>query len=222
MVGWIELIFGSMYCGKSEELIRRLKRARYAKQSVQLFKPSLDNRYGFDVVETHESNKTKKDIEKILNIHINESDLNKKRTLMKEISRQLGGAMEAVVVENSKDLLKHVDDNVDVIGIDEIQFFDNELVSVINTLTNQGKRVICAGLDLYASGEPFGIVPDIACRAKYVDKLRAVCMDCGGEALYSYKIDNIVDNKISNIDVGSEGKYIAICENCKAKRERNL
>lgn len=223
MTGWSELIFGSMYCGKSEELIRRLKRAKYAKQDVQLFKPSLDNRYGVDIVATHDSNKTKKDIEKIIDIHINEDSFNFKNTLIKEISQQLEGAMEAFVVEDSNELLKNVKKNVEVIGIDEIQFFDDGLIEVIDILTKQGKRVICAGLDLYASGEPFGVVPTIACKAKFVDKLHAVCMDCGNNAYISYKIDNHVDNKISNVDVGSEGKYIALCENCKNKREsRNV
>ncbi|MFW6007656.1 MAG: thymidine kinase [archaeon] len=219
MIGWSELIFGSMYCGKSEELIRRLKRARYAGQKFQLFKPSLDDRYGVDVVATHENNKTKKEIEKIIDIHINEDDFKGKKSLMSEITHQLEGAMEALVVEDSRDLLNHVNKNTNVIGIDEVQFFDEELIEIIDILIQDGKRVICAGLDLYASGQPFGIIPTLACTSKYVDKLHAVCMDCGNDAYISYKIDNDLGNKQSKVDVGSEGKYIALCEQCKTKRE---
>lgn len=98
-------------------------------------------------------------------------------------------------------------------------FFDEDLIAIIDELVLQGKRVIVSGLDMYASGEPWGIVPTLACKAKYVDKLHAVCVDCGEEAYLSYKTDNDQDNVTSKVDVGSVGKYIALCQSCVEKRK---
>ena len=219
MIGWSELIFGSMYCGKSEELIRRLKRVRLAGQSYQLFKPSIDTRHDIHRVTTHENQEVKTKVEKILDLHI-ESNGNDKEKLIQELTRQLSGAMQAHVVQSSKELHQLVDPATDVIGIDEVQFFDTGLIDVVDKLVEQGKRVIMAGLDMYSSGEPFGIVPHLACKAKYVDKLHAVCVDCGHDAYISYKTDGSTGNQKSTVDVGSVGKYMAHCLQCALHREQ--
>lgn len=219
MMGWSELIFGSMYCGKSEELIRRLKRVKIAGQKYQLFKPAIDNRYGENIVATHENNEVKKKVEKILDIHIKGDE---KTSIVEQVTEQLSGAMEASVVNNSQEILENTHDDTEVIGIDEAQFFDNNLLEVVEVLVKRGKRVILAGLDMYSSGEPWGIIPYLACKAKYVDKLHAVCVDCGKDAMLSYKVDNKEHNKKSNIDVGSTNKYIAVCENCGQKRDNKI
>lgn len=213
MVGWSELIFGSMYCGKSEELIRRLKRVKIAGQKYQLFKPAIDNRYGEEVVATHENNEVKKKVEKILDVHINE-DL--KATLTEQVVEQLSGAMEATVVSNPKEILDNIHDDTEVVGIDEVQFFNQDLIEVVEVLVRRGKRVIMAGLDLYASGQPWPIIPHLACSAKYVEKLHAVCVDCGRDAYISYMLKSRSTEK--TVDIGSTGKYIALCENCAHKR----
>jgi len=215
MVGWSELIFGSMYCGKSEELIRRLKRVKIAGQKYQLFKPTLDDRYGLNTVATHENNVVKKNVEKILDVHFKD---NTKNSLSEQIMEQLSGAMIATVVNNAKEILDNLHDDTEVVGIDEVQFFNHDLLEVVDILVKRGKRVIMVGLDMYASGEPWGIVPHLACKAKYVEKLHAVCVDCGKDAYISYKVDNAEHNKKSNIDVGSINKYVAVCENCGQKR----
>lgn len=216
MCGWSELIFGSMYCGKSEELIRRLKRARIAGQTYQLFKPAVDNRYDQTQVSTHEYGEVRRKVETIVEVHLNNGG--EPSELVAELTRQLSGSMKAAVVQNSAELLAQIDPAADVIGIDEVQFFDDGLLAVIDRLTARGKRVIMAGLDMYASGEPFGIVPVLACKAKYVNKLHAVCVDCGREAYISYKIDNGSANRESTVDVGSVGKYVALCQVCSRRR----
>jgi thymidine kinase len=213
-IGWIELIFGSMYCGKSEELIRRLKRVKIANQKYQLFKPALDDRYASNHVVTHEGNEIKKSMEEIVDFHV-QADLTKRKKLTKELLTKLSGSMKAIVVKDSSEILSLVDEESEVIGIDEAQFFDNGLINVIEELTRSGKRVIVAGLDMYASGEAWGVMPILACKAKFIDKLHAVCSICGSDAQFSYKINNNEDNTTSAIDVGSNGKYIALCGNCR-------
>lgn len=212
MVGWSELIFGSMYCGKSEELIRRLKRVKIAGQKYQLFKPAIDDRYGKNTVATHENNIVKKNVEKILDIHFKDDT---KNSLSEQIMEQLSGAMIATVVNNTKEILDNLHDDTEVVGIDEVQFFNQDLLEIIDILIKRGKRVIMAGLDRYSTGEPFGIVPQLACISKYVDKLHAVCIDCGHDAEFSFK-ENY--NDFNKIDIGSTGKYIALCGNCRNKR----
>lgn len=217
MIGWSELIFGSMYCGKSEELIRRLKRVEFAGQKFVLFKPAIDDRYEITKVLTHEGNKAKKTIVNLLKKYHNEPQLN---SLVRLIMDNLAGSLDAIPVTNASDILELVTDDIQVVGIDEVQFFNEELIYVVKKLNSNGKRVILAGLDLYASGEPFGIVKDLACISKYVDKLHAVCVDCGGDAFISYKVVNEQGNKESQVDVGSTGKYVALCEKCAYKREQ--
>lgn len=153
--GRLELICGSMFSGKTEELIRRLRRAQIAKQQVQVFKPALDNRYDERKVASHS-----------------------------------GGDFEAIPVDTAADIpaLLHPDTNV--VGIDEVQFFDDSIVPLVRRLANEGRRVIVAGLDLDFRGEPFGMMPSLLCEAEYVDKLHAICVRCGEEACRTQRLVN--------------------------------
>lgn len=149
--GWIEVICGSMFSGKTEELIRRLKRAEFAKQKVEIFKPMVDTRYDDHDVVSHDKNSiTSTPVPAAANIRI-------------------------------------LADTCDVIGIDEAQFFDNEIVSVCNDLANKGIRVIVAGLDMDFQGNPFGPMPALMATAEYVTKVHAVCTRTGNLAHYSYR-----------------------------------
>lgn len=149
--GWIEVICGSMFSGKTEELIRRLKRAKFAKQKVEIFKPQLDTRYDEDDVVSHDAN------------HIR--------------STPVPAAAN----------IRLLADGCDVIGIDEAQFFDQEIVTVCNDLANQGIRVIVAGLDMDFKGNPFGPMPFLMATAEYVTKVHAVCTRTGNLAQFSFR-----------------------------------
>lgn len=157
--GWIEVICGSMFSGKTEELIRRLRRAQFAKQKVEIFKPSIDVRYDEQKVVSHNANE----------IH-------------------------STPVPSSANIRLLASD-CDVVGIDEAQFFDDEIVQVCNDLANSGKRVIIAGLDMDFKGNPFGPMPALMATAEYVTKVHAVCTRTGNLAHYSYRKaqnDNLV------------------------------
>ena len=157
--GWIEVICGSMFSGKTEELIRRLKRAKIAKQKVEIFKPQIDTRYHQNRVVSHDSNE----------IH-------------------------STPVKNAKDILTLAAD-YDVIGIDEAQFFSNDIVQICNQLANNGIRVVVAGLDMDFKGNPFGPMPALMATAEYVTKVHAVCTRTGNLANYSFRKkddDNLV------------------------------
>ena len=149
--GWIEVICGSMFSGKTEELIRRLKRAQFAKQSVEIFKPALDTRYDEEQVVSHNDNRIRS---------------------------------TPVPVSSNIRLLAN---DVDVVGIDEAQFFDDEIVAVCNDLANRGIRVIVAGLDMDFQGNPFGPMPALMATAEYVTKVHAVCTHTGNLAHYSFR-----------------------------------
>lgn len=149
--GWIEVIAGSMFSGKTEELIRRLKRAKFAKQKVEIFKPSIDTRYNDETVVSHDSNE----------IH----------------STPVPAAANIPILA----------DDCDVVGIDEAQFFDDEIVKVCNDLANRGVRVIVAGLDMDFKGNPFGPMPALMATAEYVTKVHAVCTRTGNLANYSFR-----------------------------------
>lgn len=157
--GWIEVICGSMFSGKTEELIRRLKRAQFAKQKVEIFKPMVDTRYNEDMVVSHDSNEIRSTpVPAAANIRI------------------LG-------------------DTCDVVGIDEAQFFDDEIVTVCNDLANKGVRVVVAGLDMDFKGNPFGPMPALMATAEYVTKVHAICTRTGNLANYSFRKssnDNLV------------------------------
>tara|TARA_R110002072_G_scaffold22615_1_gene79335 strand:+ start:166402 stop:167040 length:639 start_codon:yes stop_codon:yes gene_type:complete len=149
--GWIEVICGSMFSGKTEELIRRLKRAKFARQRVEIFKPNIDVRYDEDKVISHDSNEIR--------------------------STPVPAAANIPILA----------DNCDVVGIDEAQFFDDEIVKVCNDLANRGVRVIVAGLDMDYKGNPFGPMPALMATAEYVTKVHAVCTRTGNLAHYSYR-----------------------------------
>ncbi len=149
--GWIEVITGSMFSGKTEELIRRLKRAKFAKQRVEIFKPAVDVRYDEEMVVSHDAN---------------------------EIQSTPVPSAEHIRLLTSE---------VDVVGIDEAQFFDEEIVNVCNDLANRGIRVIVAGLDMDFQGKPFGPMPALMATAEYVTKVHAICTRTGNLAHYSYR-----------------------------------
>lgn len=149
--GWIEVICGSMFSGKTEELIRRLKRAKFARQKVEIFKPAVDVRYDDEMVVSHDSNEIR--------------------------STPVPAAANIPILA----------DGCDVVGIDEAQFFDDEIVSVCNDLANKGIRVIVAGLDMDFKGNPFGPMPNIMATAEYVTKVHAVCTRTGNLAQFSFR-----------------------------------
>ena len=152
--GWIEVICGSMFSGKTEELIRRLKRAQFAKQKVEIFKPNVDVRFDSNCVVSHDANEIRS---------------------------------TPVAAASNIPLLS---DGCDVVGIDEAQFFDDEIVAVCNALANRGVRVIVAGLDMDFKGKPFGPMPNLMATAEYVTKVHAVCTRTGNLAQYSYRKTN--------------------------------
>lgn len=172
--GWIEVICGSMYSGKSEELIRRLRRCQIARQNVSIFKPKIDTRYSDDQIVSH-------------------SDL-------RMSSRPVNSALE--ILEYAKDS--------EVIGIDEAQFFGLELVDVCQTLSNQGKRVIVAGLDQDFRGEPFEPIPQLLAVAEYITKTLAICMVCGNPANRTQRKTHDEERVI----VGGRDIYEARCRKC--------
>lgn len=176
--GSVEVICGSMFSGKTEELIRRLVRARIAKQKVQVFKPEIDMRYSAAKVTSH-----------------------------------TGADFDAVPVDQAADILKRVAADTTVVGIDEAQFMDAELVEVVQTLADRGVRVVVAGLDTDFRGEPFGSMPVLMARAERVDKLHAICMVCGSEAS---RTQRLVNGKPARYDepiviVGAAELYEARC-----------
>jgi len=173
--GWIEVITGSMFSGKSEELIRRLRRAQIARQKVQIFKPQIDSRFGDTHIVSH-------------------SDM------------RIG----SVNVASSADLLKDVEPDTEVVGIDEGQFFDQDLPAVCNTLANRGKRVIVAGLDQDYLGKPFEPMPQLLAIAEYITKTLAICMVCGGPANHTQRLVASSDRVL----LGAQGTYEARCRRC--------
>lgn len=172
--GWIEVICGSMFSGKTEELIRRLNRAKIARQRVEIFKPAIDNRYDLEKVVSHDESTIK--------------------------STPVQAASQILLLAN----------DVDVVGIDEAQFFDNELASVCNLLANEGVRVIVAGLDMDYLGKPFGPIPTLMATAEYVTKVHAICIRCGNLAQYSHR--TVKDNKL--VVLGETESYEPLCRKC--------
>jgi thymidine kinase len=175
--GWIEIICGSMFSGKTEELIRRLTRARIARQRVEIFKPAIDTRYDETNVVSHNEN-----------------------------------VIPSTPVQASAQILLYAN-NVDVVGIDEAQFFDDELISVCNKLANSGVRVIVAGLDMDFTGKPFGPIPSLLATAEYVTKVHAICMQCGNLAHYSHR--KTADEK--QVMLGETDSYEPLCRDCYTK-----
>ncbi len=179
--GSVEVITGSMFCGKTEELIRRLRRATIAKQSVQVFKPVIDDRYAFAKVTSHS-----------------------------------GADFEAVPVNSSEEILARLEPGVDVVGIDEAQFFDDRVVDVAQKLADHGLRVIVTGLDTDFRGEPFGCMPVMIAKADKVDKLAAICMVCGEPATRTQRLVNGHPAHYNDpiVIVGAAEMYEARCRRC--------
>jgi thymidine kinase len=173
--GWIEVIAGSMFSGKSEELIRRLRRARIARQKVQVFKPAIDVRYSHDHIVSHSEMRH-----------------------------------ESSTVETAAELLSKIEKGTEVVGIDEGQFFDNELVGVANELARRGLRVIIAGLDQDYTGKPFEPMPQLLAIAEYITKTHAICVRCGQPANYSQRTFNSEER----VAVGAGNMYEARCRRC--------
>ncbi|GAP67706.1 thymidine kinase [Bacteroidales bacterium 6E] len=178
--GAIEVICGSMFSGKTEELIRRIKRARIARQKIEIFKPAIDVRYSATEVVSHDEN-----------------------------------AIRSTPVENSANILL-LASGIDVVGIDEAQFFDKNLVEVVIQLANQGVRVIVAGLDMDFRGQPFGPIPGLMAVADYVTKVHAVCVRCGNIAQFSHRLTE----KEQVVLLGERDLYEALCRKCYNKANK--
>lgn len=175
--GRIEVVCGSMFSGKTEELIRRMKRAEFAKQRVEIFKPSLDTRYSEVDVVSHDRN-----------------------------------SIPSTPVDTSSSILL-LSSDIDVVGIDEAQFFDNGLVEVCNELANRGVRVIVAGLDMDFKGVPFGPIPALCAVADEVTKVHAICVRCGALAYVSHRLVN----NDKRVMLGEQSEYEPLCRECYRK-----
>ena len=179
--GWIEVICGSMFAGKTEELIRRINRIHYAKKDIIVFKPVIDNRYDNKAVVSHSKKK-----------------------------------VDSIPVSSSKEILDYIKDLPYAVAIDEVQFFDEGLIDIVERLANSGVRVILAGLDMTFKGEPFGIMPELLARAEYITKLQAICQVCGAPAT---RTQRIIDGRPADYDdpiilVSASEKYEARCRHC--------
>ena len=172
--GWIEVICGSMFSGKTEELIRRLRRAQFANQKIMVFKPRKDVRYDEKAVVSHDEN-----------------------------------SLDSHPIENSREMLS-IDRNVQVIGIDEAQFFDMDLPEVCEKLAILGMRVIIAGLDMDFKGRPFGPMPALLAKAEYVTKVHAICPHCGNLATHTYRLSDEQELVV----LGETDKYEPRCRVC--------
>ena len=179
--GRIEVVCGSMFSGKTEELIRRLKRAKFAKQRVEIFKPAMDVRYSEENVVSHDSN-----------------------------------SIESTPIDSSASILLFTSE-IDVVGIDEAQFFDEGLVNVCNQLANNGIRVIIAGLDMDYKGVPFGPIPALCAIADEVTKVHAICVKCGQLAYVSHRI--VKNDK--RVLLGEKDEYEPLCRECYNKALNN-
>ena len=179
--GWIEVICGCMFAGKTEELIRRINVLSYAKKDIMVFKPKIDNRY---------------------------SD--------SEIVSYSGAHVPCLVVEKAKDILKKITSDVEVVAIDEVQFFDQDIIEVCEYLADKGIRVMVAGLDKDFRGESFGVMPELLTRAEFVTKLTAICAKCGSPAT---RTQRLINGKPASFEdpivlVGAKDHYEPRCRHC--------
>lgn len=187
-IGSVEVITGSMFCGKTDEMIRRLRRAAIAKQKVQVFKPAIDNRYDEVKVVSH-----------------------------------AGSHFDAIPVKSAAEIRRALDKQTTVVAIDEAQFLDDEIITLVNEMAEKGIRVIVGGLDLDFRGEPFGPMPVLISQAEHVDKLHAICMSCGEDAS---RTQRLVNGKPAHyhdpvVIVGADEMYEARCRKChKVPRDR--
>ncbi len=187
--GWVEVICGSMFSGKTEEMIRRVRRAQIARQKVQVFKPAIDTRY--DALE--------------------------------QVMSHNGLGHVATPAATSADMLNGLDSDTTVVGIDEVQFFDKDVIDVVHQLVSRGVRVIVAGLDMDFRGEPFGPMPQLMAEAEHVDKLHAICVVCGADAS---RTQRLINGRPANYDdpiilVGGSESYEARCRRCHAVPRRS-
>lgn len=180
--GSIEVICGSMFSGKTEELIRRINRVKIARRNIRIYKPTIDFRYSENDIVSHNQQST-----------------------------------EAIPVMSSMVILNSMPEDVEVVAIDEAQFFDQELVQVVQTLANQGKRVIIAGLDMDYLGQPFGPMPELMAIADDVYKTRAICVKCGRLANFSYRITNSAERVL----IGEKQDYMPLCRCCYEEMTKN-
>ena len=179
--GWIEVISGCMFAGKTEELIRRIKVLEYAKKKIAVFKPKIDNRYSDSEIVSHS-----------------------------------GAKVPCLVVEKAQDILKKIEADTEVVAIDEVQFFDKDIVEVCEYLADKGIRVMVAGLDKDFRGESFGVMPELLTRAEFVTKLTAVCAKCGAPAT---RTQRLVNGKPAGFEdpivmVGADESYEPRCRHC--------
>lgn len=179
--GWIEVIVGCMFAGKTEELIRRIKILQYAKKNILVIKPSIDDRYSVDEIASHS-----------------------------------GYRVKSVNANSALDILKNVDDKVEVVAIDEVQFFNEDIIEVVEYLADKGIRVMAAGLDRDFRGEPFGVMPELITRAEFVTKLNAVCVVCGAPATRTQRLVNGKPASYNDpiVMVGASEAYEARCRHC--------
>ncbi len=186
--GWIEVICGSMFAGKTEELIRRINRIKYAKKTIVVFKPKIDNRYDDIQVVSHS------------NLRV-----------------------DAIPISTAKEACGYLTTLPYAVAFDEVQFFEQDIVDLCERLANSGVRVICAGLDLDFRGEPFGIMPELLCRAEFVTKLNAICTVCGAPATRTQRIINgrPADYEDPIILVSAHEKYEARCRFCHQVPHKN-
>lgn len=179
--GYVEVISGCMFAGKTEELLRRIRVLSYGTQKIQLFKPLIDNRYEEDMVVSHNGTKH-----------------------------------ESIQIKNAIDILLHINEDSEIVAIDEVQFFDEDIIMVIDKLADNGIRVMVAGLDLDFRGEPFGVMPELITKAEFVVKLTAICTKCGAPGTRSQRNINgkPADYYDPVIMVGASESYEAVCRHC--------
>lgn len=189
--GWIEVICGCMFAGKTEELIRRINVLSYAKKKIVIFKPKIDNRYSETKIVSHS-----------------------------------GTSIDCIVVDQATEVLEHVsrDPEIDVVAIDEVQFFDKNIVEICDYLADQGKRVMVAGLDKDFRGEPFGVMPELLTRAEFVTKLTAVCAKCGAPAT---RTQRLIDGQPASFNdpivlVGAREHYEPRCRHCHSVQDKPI
>lgn len=179
--GWIEVICGCMFAGKTEELIRRINVLSYARKNILVFKPKIDDRYSTTEIASH-----------------------------------AGSKVPCIVISEAKEILNHVNYDTDVVAIDEVQFFDEDVVDICEYLADSGLRVMVAGLDKDFRGEPFGVLPDLLTRAEFVTKLTAVCEKCGAPATRTQRIINGKPASFNDpiVLVGAKEAYEPRCRHC--------
>lgn len=179
--GWIEVICGCMFAGKTEELIRRINVLSYARKNILVFKPKIDDRYSTTEIASH-----------------------------------AGSKVPCIVISEAKEILNHVNYDTDVVAIDEVQFFDEDVVDICEYLADSGLRVMVAGLDKDFRGEPFGVLPDSLTRAEFVTKLTAVCAKCGAPATRTQRIINGKPASFNDpiVLVGAKEAYEPRCRHC--------